>query len=294
MNHASIVVGAAALFAAAVWGAEHPVRTRRAFRAAIERDPACVRRYLNHSDAEVRRYALYLVAKQQGVAALPDLEKALKDPDPQVELLAAEALAGLTKQSPEAQKLLMQAAASTRSLAVAETAARASWPFHRDVKLLRNDPDWDHEVTVLKTVVLPEKNWSFITDPMRNGHLKGFFEPMFDASAWRKINLGYWEFQGVEDYDGIAWYRIKFRMPPEIRNNAVEIHFGGVDESAWVWLNGKYLGCHDLGEEGEGKPFALDCSREIIWNGENVLAVRIGDTGNAGGLTHRVHIEVLQ
>ena len=108
------------------------------------------------------------------------------------------------------------------------------------------------------------------------------------------MDMGYWEFQGVEDYDGVAWYRIKFRMPEKMDHTAVEIIFGGVDESAWVWLNGKYLGCHDEGQAGVGTRFAVECTKEIAWGQENVLAVRIGDVANAGGITNPIHVEILK
>ena len=133
-----------------------------------------------------------------------------------------------------------------------------------------------------------------MTDPQQDAHTKNVFQTDFDDSGWRSMDIGYWEFQGVEDYDGIAWYRIRFTLPEEVDHNAVEIHFDGVDESAWVWLNGIYLGCHDMGEMGVDMPFAMDGTKEARWGGENVLAVRILDTGRAGGITKPVHIEILK
>jgi len=84
------------------------------------------------------------------------------------------------------------------------------------------------------------------------------------------------------------------RMPEKIDSNAVEIAFGAVDEAAWVWLNGEYLGCHDLGLEGWNQPFEVDCRKEVRWGAENVLAVRVLDSGAAGGIWKPVRIDVLK
>ena len=271
------------------------IQARRAFRAAIEKNPECFRQYLTSKDPEIRRYALYLLVKADGVKAIDQLAKAIDDNDASVQYTAAEALAGLAKQSPEkVQPLLEKVAANAKTPDIRHIAVKASWPFQREIKLIRNDHTWDHEVVVVKTLDLPTKGWKFATDPRQDGHRRGYFNVRFNDKKWCKMDMGYWEFQGVDDFDGIAWYRIKFTMPEKMDHTAVEISFGGVDESAWVWLNGKYLGCHDQGQTGVGKPFAVDCTKEVVWGKENVLAVRIGDAANAGGITHPIKIEILK
>ena len=74
----------------------------------------------------------------------------------------------------------------------------------------------------------------------------------------------------------------------------MEIHFGAVDEAAWVWLNGKYIGQHDVGLAGWNKPFNLDITQEIQWGAENQLTVRVEDTAHAGGIWKPVSIEILK
>lgn len=106
--------------------------------------------------------------------------------------------------------------------------------------------------------------------------------------------MGVWEDQGFADYDGVAWYTIKFKMPEKIDSNAVEVVFDAVDESAWVWLNGTYLGAHDVGPEGWKESFAMDCTKEIQWGKENVLTVRVFDAAYAGGIYKPVRIEILK
>ena len=194
--------------------ADGQISARQAFRTAVEKQPDAFRKYLDDKDPEIRRYALYLLVKKDGVKAIPQLAKAIDDNDVYVQFTAAEALAGLAKKAPkEVQPLLEKVAANAKNNDIRHVAVKASWPFQREIKLLRNDPTWDYEVVVVKTLDLPTKDWNFITDPRQNGHNKGYFKPRFNDKNWRKMDMGYWEFQGVEDYDGVAWYRIKFRMP---------------------------------------------------------------------------------
>ena len=120
------------------------------------------------------------------------------------------------------------------------------------------------------------------------------FKPDHNVSRWKKIRMGVWEKQGYPGYDGVAWYQIKFKMPPKMECNAVEIAFDGVDESAWVWLNGIYLGAHDIGPGGWNKPFAVDCRKEIRWGGENVLTVRVYDAAFSGGIYKPVRVDILK
>ena len=87
------------------------------------------------------------------------------------------------------------------------------------------------------------------------------------------------------------------RQPPDGSGpgcNAVELAFGAVDESAWVWLNGKYIGKHDIGPDGWKVPFWLDVTREIRFGGENLLAVRVKDTEKAGGIWKPVTVDILK
>ena len=77
-------------------------------------------------------------------------------------------------------------------------------------------------------------------------------------------------------------------------HNAVELHFEAVDECAWVWLNGIYVGQHDLGPNGWKTPFWIDVTKEIKWGQENVIVVRIQDTAGDGGIWKPVHVEVLK
>ena len=270
------------------------ISARQNFFNTVRQNPASAAAYLENKDPEIRRYALYLVIKQNPEAALKYIEKMYQDSDAQVRKMAVSPLPSLSKKNKKALQILRDVAAKEKDMSIRKIALQSLWPFHREIKLLRNDPTWDYEVKVIKSIPLQNLPWLFTTDARQDGHNKGFYKVNHDVSSWKKIRMGVWEKQGFADYDGAAWYQIRFTMPKKIDSNAVEIVFDGVDESAWVWLNGIYLGAHDIGPEGWNVPFAVDCRKEIKWGAENILTVRVYDAAFAGGIYKPVRVDILK
>ena len=113
----------------------------------------------------------------------------------------------------------------------------------------------------------------------------------FDDSQWRTINVGmYWEAQGVSDYDGYAWYRLKIVLPSTLISNSLwkdslEINLGWIDECSETFLNGELLGKMD--HYRKYVSFKIDVKNKIIrWDKENVIAIRVLDRFRKGGLYH--------
>ena len=68
------------------------------------------------------------------------------------------------------------------------------------------------------------------------------------------------------------WYRRSFTLPAGFRRDRVLLHFGAVDQSCAVLVNGKAVGGH----EGGYLPFACDIT-EALAEGENTLVVSVTD-----------------
>lgn len=248
---------------------------------------------LDNSDFLVRRAALWAVCDPLTGDSLPHLKKALKDSDPLMRLTAVNLLVQLKPRTKEVNDLLEQAR-QDESGPVREVAAQAVWPFFKETVSIRDRKDWDHDIKVVQTIPLPKDGWRFKTDPKADGHLQKWFEPTFDDSTWLPISIeSAWEEQG-QKYDGVAWYRGSFDLPAKPDHLAAEIAFGAVDEIAWVWINGQYVGQHDLGTEGWDKPFTLDATKELKWGQKNQITVRVYDSAYAGGIWKPVRIEVLK
>lgn len=69
----------------------------------------------------------------------------------------------------------------------------------------------------------------------------------------------------------IVWYKREFKIPKAWNNKRILMHFGAVDYSCKVWINGKLVVCH----EGGHTPFEADISEYLDVN--NVIVVRVQD-----------------
>ncbi len=76
---------------------------------------------------------------------------------------------------------------------------------------------------------------------------------------------------GVQDFHDIVWYRKEFQVTSEFTKNRTLLHFGAVDYSCKVYLNGEFVETHEGGYIG----FSIDITDFI--EEENVLVVRVED-----------------
>ncbi|MCZ2151085.1 MAG: glycoside hydrolase family 2 [Bryobacterales bacterium] len=133
-------------------------------------------------------------------------------------------------------------------------------------------------------------------------------QPQFEREQWQSLN-GPWEFEfddanagldqdwasGVKKFSrtitvpfafetklsGIGdtsfhpwvWYRRGVTLPEGWKDKRVLLHFGAVDYSAMVWVNGRLAGTH----VGGSTPINLDITRHLK-AGENVITVRAEDS----------------
>lgn len=77
--------------------------------------------------------------------------------------------------------------------------------------------------------------------------------------------------------DEWLWYRRTFSTPPLRTGGHLLLHFGAVDQSCTVWVNGHQVGAHT----GGYLPFTLEVS-DAVRDGENVLEVRVRDLSETG------------
>ena len=78
--------------------------------------------------------------------------------------------------------------------------------------------------------------------------------------------------------ENTLWYRRTFRVPDAWRSGRVLLHFGAVDWSAVVWVNGTRVGGH----EGGYTPFSFDISPALTDSGDQELVVSVWDPTDAG------------
>ena len=233
-------------------------------------------RAIGNSDMVVRRIAVLAVAGA-GPEAVPYLAKALKDKEPLVRLGAVNALAAVRPGTEEILGLLEGATQDedARVQAAARTAA-------------------DNFFDATQSIRLPADKWAFKLDPKKQGRAKAWFKPDFDDGKWRRLSIETaWQNHGIK-YTGTAWYRRTIDVPKIANAKRIVLRFEGVDECAWVWVNGQYAGEHDIGPKGWNVPFRLDVTKLIRLGRPNHITVCAMNTAAAGGIWRPVHLQVLE
>ncbi len=150
-------------------------------------------------------------------------------------------------------------------------------------------------------------SWHFKMDE-KNVGLKEHWEKTKarDFKKWPRISiLTNWEKQKADknlpaelveklrDYDGIGWYAWPVRVPKEWKGKEVYLYFGAVDESAWVYVNGKLAGENVTTPGGDQwkTPFFIRLDPVNDWdrNYQDVV-VRVQDDSGVGGIWRPVYL----
>ena len=111
--------------------------------------------------------------------------------------------------------------------------------------------------------------------------------PGLDDSGWATMPVpSYWEANGYEGMDGVAWYRVTFEVPPSAMHGDATLTMAAIDDDDMAWINGV--------EVGQTKGYNVARSYRVpnsaLREGTNVLAVRVVDGGGGGGINGDVSI----
>ena len=133
--------------------------------------------------------------------------------------------------------------------------------------------------------------WQFALDPDDTDHWGiEFTEYETFPGRWTDISLGdWWENQGWS-YDGLAWYRHRFRVPPAARDKRIYAVIAGVQNSAKVFATQPGRRGRQVGKIVNGQPAVLDITDVINPARPNVLSVRLRNQEGPGGLLGPVWI----
>jgi len=93
--------------------------------------------------------------------------------------------------------------------------------------------------------------------------------------------------QGYVDYDGYAWYRYKVVIPSSLKAGKdvkkLEFIFGKIDDRDEFYLNDSLIGTsNDFSISRKYEVPITD--RHLFWDRENVIALRVLDYGDDGGM----------
>lgn len=147
--------------------------------------------------------------------------------------------------------------------------------------------------------------WTFRWDPGDEGLAGEWFRSdAVGTDAWTPVKVpAFLVDTPAGNQTGFGWYRTTFTLPPEHAGKPVELQFGGVDEQAWVYVNGKPAGEHTLKSESRpgqevtvedlwDRPFTLTIAPELLQAGPNALVVRIHNSAFNAGIHQPVSVHL--
>ncbi|MFK5974475.1 MAG: plastocyanin/azurin family copper-binding protein [Flavobacteriaceae bacterium] len=103
----------------------------------------------------------------------------------------------------------------------------------------------------------------------------------YDDSDWKTMKLPrYIEDAGLE-IDGIVWFRKHFTISGRAASQKAKVSLGPIDDSDVVYINGARIGGL---ENSYTKNRVYDIAVGILKPGDNVISIRVEDTGGNGGV----------
>ncbi len=101
------------------------------------------------------------------------------------------------------------------------------------------------------------------------------------GKSWGKMPIpGYWESSVLSSFDGVVWLQKTVNISSKPLSSIAEINLGPIDDQDIVYINGTKVG------EGNAwfAPRHYEFSSSLLKVGENIITIRITDTGANGGI----------
>ena len=103
----------------------------------------------------------------------------------------------------------------------------------------------------------------------------------FDDAGWQAIDEpGFWEEKGFPNYDGVMWFRRVVDVPADWAGRDLKLNLGSVDDNDVTFWNGTAIGT----TQGWNNQRVYTVPAAQVKVGRTVIAIRVEDTGNSGGL----------
>ncbi|GMV99569.1 MAG: 9-O-acetylesterase [Candidatus Hydrogenedentota bacterium] len=130
-------------------------------------------------------------------------------------------------------------------------------------------------------------NWYASLDSHDAGYVDGkpaWAAETLDTADWSPMDLPcHWETAGYPNLDGFMWFRKVVDVPASWAGKPLKVGLGTINEMDRVWFNGELVGVFER-PDGWTAPRVYDVPGTVVKPGRNVIAVRVYDMGNNGGI----------
>ena len=125
--------------------------------------------------------------------------------------------------------------------------------------------------------------WLNANDPGTAAPVK-WSDPAFDASTWKTVRMpAIFEDAKIVpgDFDGTVWLRRTVTVSEADAAKGAQLAIGKVDDADATYVNGRWIG----GWEGAQGARKHKVPAGVLKAGDNLIAIRVLDLGNKGGIT---------
>lgn len=106
-------------------------------------------------------------------------------------------------------------------------------------------------------------------------------ETAFDDSSWSEMQLpGLWEEKGLNNFDGIVWFRKTINIPQNWNGKELELKLAMIDDNDITFFNGTKIG----ETNGHNVQRAYKIPGKLVKAGKATITIRVTDTGGGGGI----------
>ncbi|MBR0460354.1 MAG: hypothetical protein IJJ26_14065 [Victivallales bacterium] len=142
--------------------------------------------------------------------------------------------------------------------------------------------------------------WQICFDPDNKGLEEKWAQNPLRAKGWRPVKTGvYWEdqFKEYSQYDGIAWFRLNFKLTSsdQFNGNAV-LSLGAIDDESWIYLNGHLVSeitakTHPNNYWSEPRIIPLN-PKYLNPSGQQTILIRCNDIKGYGGMPGTPQLQI--
>lgn len=107
-----------------------------------------------------------------------------------------------------------------------------------------------------------------------------WYETSYKPKAWADINIpGFWEDQGLNNLDGVVWFRREIDVLKEMVNTEVKLYMGRIVDSDHVYVNGTQVG--NITYQYPPRRYIIPSG--VLKPGKNTIVIRVQNNGGKGG-----------
>lgn len=107
-----------------------------------------------------------------------------------------------------------------------------------------------------------------------------WYDLNYKPEGWRTIAIpGYWEDQGLEDLNGVVWYRREIDVPASMTEVPARIAMGRIVDADYIYVNGTLVG----NKTYQYPQRRYDVPSGLLKPGKNTITIRVLNYSGKGG-----------